>query len=109
MKKFLMILVALAMSACAAPADTSLILKPSAEQIKAAKAVGNKECPVTGEKIGSMGKGPLVVYKGKAVELCCSGCVKTFAKDPAKYLKVAEGSTADSVTAPAKADHSSHM
>lgn len=93
MKTYLLIL-ALALSACAAPTDTSLVLKPSAEQLKAAKAVGNKECPVSGEKIGSMGKGPVVVYKGKAVELCCSGCIKAFAKDPEKFLKVAEGAGA---------------
>ncbi|MBK9579225.1 MAG: hypothetical protein IPO40_19320 [Fibrobacteres bacterium] len=89
MKKYLIIL-ALAMAACAAPTDTSLVLKPSAEQIKAAKAVGNKECPVSGEKIGAMGEGRVVLYRGKAVTLCCAGCVKSFAKDPEKFLKTAE-------------------
>lgn len=107
MKTYLIIL-SLAFSACAAPSDTSLVLKPNAAQLKAAKAVGNKECPVSGEKIGSMGKGPVVVYQGQSVQLCCMGCVKTFAKDPAKYLKIAQGTQSDSATPAPKAEHS-HM
>lgn len=89
----------------AAKADTSLVLKPNAEQLKAAKTLGNKECPVTGEENGTMGKGPVVVYKGKAVQLCCKGCVKSFAKDPDKYLAIAEGSEA---AKPATDDHAGH-
>lgn len=109
MKKLLIIL-ALAMAACAAPTDTSLVLKPSTEQIKAAKVLGNKECPVSGEKIGgSMGEGRTVLYKGKAVQLCCGSCVKAFAKDPEKYLKAAEASVApDSAKAAPKAAPKTH-
>ena len=74
-----------------AATDTSLVLKPTAAQIRYAKPVGNRICPVSGEKIGGgMGKGETVVYKGKAVALCCPGCVKDFGKDPAKYLAKAE-------------------
>ena len=35
-----------------------------------------------------------VVYKGRLVELCCGGCVAEFAKDPAKYLAIAQADTA---------------
>ena len=71
------ILIAIAMASVAAlataPVDTSLVLKPTPEQIKAAHAVGNKKCPVSGEEIGgSMGEGKTVIYKGQAVQLCCS-------------------------------------
>ena len=48
-------------------------------------------CPISGDSIGgSMGNGETVVYKGKSVQLCCSGCVKKFGKDPDKYLAKAE-------------------
>ena len=44
-------------------------------------------CPVSGEKLGEMGKPNVFVYQGQEVKLCCSGCKKDFDKDPAKYLK----------------------
>jgi len=92
MKKILIALALASVTAfAAAPAvDTSLVLKPTPEQVKAAHLVGNKKCPVSGEEIGGMGPGKTVVYKGKAVQLCCGSCVKTFAKEPAKYLEIAE-------------------
>ena len=44
-------------------------------------------CPVSGEKLDSMGKPCVFVYQGQEVKLCCSGCKKDFDKNPAKYLK----------------------
>ena len=44
-------------------------------------------CPVSGDKLGEMGKPYTFVYQGQEVKLCCSGCKKDFDKDPAKYLK----------------------
>ena len=44
-------------------------------------------CPVSGEKLGEMGKPYVFVYKGQEVKLCCPGCKKDFDKDPAPYLK----------------------
>lgn len=46
-----------------------------------------KTCPVSGEKLGEMGKPTTFVYQGQEVKLCCSGCRKDFDKDPATYLK----------------------
>jgi YHS domain-containing protein len=43
-------------------------------------------CPVSGEKLGSMGESPSVSYKGRTVHFCCKACIKEFDKDPAKYL-----------------------
>jgi YHS domain-containing protein len=43
-------------------------------------------CPVSGEKLGEMGKPDVFVYQGQEVKLCCSGCKKDFDNDPAKYL-----------------------
>jgi YHS domain-containing protein len=43
-------------------------------------------CPVTGEKLGSMGDPCVLTHEGKEVKLCCEGCKEDFLKDPAKYL-----------------------
>jgi YHS domain-containing protein len=45
-------------------------------------------CPVSGEKLGEMGKPFTFTYKDQEVKLCCKGCKKDFDKDPAKYLKL---------------------
>jgi YHS domain-containing protein len=47
-------------------------------------------CPVSGDKLGEMGKPYVFVYKGQEVKLCCPDCKKDFDKDPAKYLKKIE-------------------
>ena len=61
--------------------------------------VGNKICPVSGEKVeGKMGKGVPYAYNGKIYMMCCGMCNKDFDKDPAKYAKIAE----DEVAASAK-------
>jgi YHS domain-containing protein len=44
-------------------------------------------CPVSGDKLGDMGKPYVFVYQGQEVKLCCSSCKKTFDRDPAKYIK----------------------
>jgi YHS domain-containing protein len=60
--------------------------------------VGNKICPVSGEKITiESSMAPVTYeYKGKVYNLCCSGCVKAFAKDPEKYSKIADDEVANS-------------
>ena len=47
-----------------------------------------KTCPVSGEKLGEMGKPVVFAYKDQEVKLCCKGCKKDFDKDPAKYMKL---------------------
>jgi YHS domain-containing protein len=48
--------------------------------------VGNKICPVTGEQIDETNKATHE-YKGKIYNFCCPKCIKTFKKDPEKYIK----------------------
>lgn len=43
-------------------------------------------CPVSGEKLGSMGEPVNHVYGNRLVRLCCSGCVEKFRADPAAYI-----------------------
>jgi len=45
-------------------------------------------CPVSGEKLGEMGKPFTFAYKGQEVKLCCKSCKKDFDKDPEKYMKL---------------------
>ena len=50
----------------------------------AADAKTQDTCPVMGGKIN---KKIFADYEGKRVYFCCGGCIKTFQKDPAKYVK----------------------
>ncbi len=64
---------------------------------KDAVEVGNKVCPVSGDKVpapgekGAMGEGPVKIeYKGKIYNLCCPMCIKDFKKNPEKYSSIAD-------------------
>jgi len=51
-----------------------------------------KTCVVSGQSLGEMGEPIEFVYKqegkpDRLVRLCCKACVKTFRKDPQKFLK----------------------
>lgn len=61
-------------------------------------------CPVSGDKLGEMGKPYVMEYKGREVKLCCSDCKKDFEKDPAKYMKKIEAAdkASDKAAKPAK-------
>lgn len=52
--------------------------------------VGNKICPVSGEKVGVMGPVVQYEYENKIYNFCCGGCIKTFKEDPDKYIKIIE-------------------
>ena len=62
--------------------------------------VGNKICPVSGDKIpapgqkGEMGEAVKYQYNGKIYNLCCKMCIKDFKKNPEKYSKIAEDEVA---------------
>lgn len=59
------------------------------EQVKKAEAVGNKICPVSGEKIDEKTK-VTYEYKGKIYNFCCPMCAEEFKKDPEKYIEELE-------------------
>ena len=56
--------------------------------------VGNKICPVSGNKVGEMGPAVKHAYNGKTYNLCCGMCPSKFDKDPAKYSKIADDEVA---------------
>lgn len=49
-------------------------------------ALAQKVCPVTDERLGSMGKPLKVTVEGQDVFLCCDGCEEELKSEPAKYL-----------------------
>lgn len=51
--------------------------------------VGNKICPVSGEKIDEKLK-VTYEYQGKVYNFCCAMCIDAFKKDPEKYIKKIE-------------------
>lgn len=46
-----------------------------------------KTCVVMDEELGSMGEAVEILYGTRLVRLCCKSCIKTFHKDPEKYLR----------------------
>lgn len=46
----------------------------------------SKTCPVSGEPLGSMGDPVNIVVGNSLVKVCCAGCEKGIAKDPAKMV-----------------------
>ncbi|MFH1678037.1 MAG: YHS domain-containing protein [Candidatus Omnitrophota bacterium] len=63
--------------------------KPSASETVSAENVGNKICPVSGEKIDEKTKATYE-HKGKIYNFCCPMCLDEFKKDPEKYIKKVE-------------------
>jgi YHS domain-containing protein len=52
--------------------------------------VGNKICPVSGEKIEEDMEPVTYEYEGKIYNFCCPMCIDEFKKDPEKYIQKVE-------------------
>lgn len=53
--------------------------------------VGNKICPVSGERVGQSGmEAATYEYKGKIYNFCCEMCIDSFKSNPEKYIKKVE-------------------
>jgi YHS domain-containing protein len=59
--------------------------EPAADEPAPAQSTAGL-CPVSGEKLGSMGKPFVLTHEGRDIPLCCKACKKDFEADPAKYL-----------------------
>ncbi len=70
--------------------DEGSMMGEMKEETSSAVGLGNKVCPVSGGKVGTMGPAVQHEYKGKIYSLCCAGCVATFKDDPEKYAKIVE-------------------
>lgn len=51
--------------------------------------VGNKVCPVSGDKVDG---NTTYKYKGRVYNFCCSMCITEFKKNPEKYIAKVEQS-----------------
>lgn len=60
--------------------------KPKLSAEDQALADKQKNCPVGGEALGSMGTPVKVMVGDRAVFLCCEGCREAIEKEPEKYL-----------------------
>jgi YHS domain-containing protein len=91
MKKMILTLCVAALATSAIAADP-----PNSKGDKTAKSSGvkiesiNTICPVSGDKVGELGKAVYVEYKGKKIGFCCKDCPKDFKKDPEKFAALAE-------------------
>lgn len=61
-------------------------------------------CPVTGEKLGSMGSPIPVTIGGTSIQVCCNGCVAAVQKNPDKYLKIVADELATSDPSAARSE-----
>ena len=73
---------ATAQSCCGGGAQTETVAD------KQAKPDLLTTCPVSGEKLGEMGKAFTFTYKDQEVKLCCKSCKKDFDKNPDKYIAI---------------------
>jgi len=67
--------------------EATAVTTPAA--VQEAVNVGNKICPVSGEKIDEKLKATYE-YEGKIYNFCCAMCLDTFKSDPQKYIKKVE-------------------
>jgi len=65
-------------------------------------ATKQKLCPITGMKLGSMGKPYKLVVEGRTVFLCCQGCEAAVKANPAAALKKLEQTTGNRQASPAQ-------
>jgi len=93
MKKVLFVVIALAVlfMLSAQPAKAQNISEDTKTGVDLSKPqeLGNKICPVTGEKINELTKATYE-YEGKIYNFCCAMCIDDFKKDPQKYIKEIE-------------------
>jgi len=69
---------------------TAQIVKTPDEKAKAAdlaKSYPLTTCAVSHDSLGGMGETVDALYEGRLIRFCCKGCVKSFNKNPDKYLK----------------------
>jgi len=72
-----------------APKSAQIVKTPE-EKAKAADLVKSyplTTCVVSHDSLGGMGETVDAMYDGRLIRFCCKGCVKSFNKNPEKYLK----------------------
>ena len=65
------------------------IAEDTQQNYEKAVNVGNKVCPVSGDKIDEKMRATYE-YNGRIYNFCCTACIEDFKKDPEKYIKKVE-------------------
>lgn len=73
------------------PAPKKAEITKTAEEKAQASALAKSypltTCLVSHDQLGGMDETVNALYDGKLIRFCCKGCVKSFNKNPDKYLK----------------------
>jgi len=72
-----------------APKSAQIVKTPEdkAKAADLAKSYPLTSCVVSHDALGGMGETVDALYEGRLIRFCCKGCVKSFNKNPEKYLK----------------------
>jgi len=72
-----------------APKSAQIVKTPEekAKAAELAKRYPLTTCVVSHDSLGGMGETVDAMYDGRLIRFCCKGCVKSFNKNPEKYLK----------------------
>lgn len=71
------------------PSLQAFIAKTPEQMAKAEAQIPSyplKTCLVSGDELGGMGETVNALYGDRLIRFCCKGCVKSFNKNPGKYL-----------------------
>jgi YHS domain-containing protein len=86
MKRQIIALLTAVFTLSAFAADPSPTASASAApSAQASQEAVNTVCPVSGDKVGDIGKPVYAQYQGKTIAFCCKDCLKKFNKNPDKY------------------------
>ncbi len=86
--------------------DSGQAYAEDAEKGSKVANIGNKVCPISGEKIDESKKATYE-YNGKIYNFCCPMCIDDFKNDPDKYAAKAEQG-AGSVSSAHEDHHNAH-
>ena len=75
-------------SAFAADPNPSASASAASSAQTSQKAV-NTVCPISGDKVGDIGKPVYAQYQGQTIAFCCKHCLGKFNKNPDKYGSLA--------------------
>ena len=71
------------------PTLQAVIAKTPEEKAKVKSQLSSyplKTCLVSGDELGGMGETINALYGDRLIRFCCKGCLRSFNKNPAKFL-----------------------
>ena len=62
-------------------------------------------CVVSGDKLNALGDPIVPQHEGREIRFCCDSCIRTFNRDPAKYLAKLDAAVAEQGAEAASDNH----